>query len=261
LISVINLALFSRQKSTQGGVILLLFGVLCSSGRVDAGQVSIAVSSNFLSSAKKIASQFEATTGHKVQMSSASTGKLYAQILNGAPYDIFLAANKSEPQRLEEEGRVLAGSRFTYARGILALFSIQAEKSLTIEQVNSSARIAIANPLLAPYGVAADQVLRQYSKAVEPRNLIRAENVGQVFLYTVSQNVDMGFVALSQIIEAYDKIPVGKVWIPNQKYYTPIEQQAVLLKRAKDNAAAHAFYDFLQSVKTQALIHKMGYAE
>lgn len=239
---------------------LSIFSLLPVSNAV-AGEIRLAVASNFLSPAKRLAEEFQQQTGHSIKISSASTGKLYAQIINGAPFDIFLAANVSEPRRLEKENRIVAGSRFTYARGRIALLGADASKIVDKEALHKANRLSLANPKLAPYGVAAMTLMQALNVPMNKLRLIYAENVAQAFLYVRSANVQYGFVALSQIIEHYGKEVPGNVWVPESHLYAPIEQQAVLLTRGGRNKAAIAFVDFLKKPATQSAILTYGYSE
>ena len=225
-----------------------------------AGEVRIAVASNFLSAAQGLSETFQTNTGHRVIISNASTGKLYAQILHGAPYDIFLAANSREPKRLEEQGLVSVGNRFTYARGQLVLLSLHAQRALTPSDLKTANRVALANPKLAPYGLAAEQLM-QAEHIPQTATRIVAENVAQTFLYVITGNVPMGFVALSQVKAHFGaELPKG-IWIPPIDSYTPIEQQAVLLRQAEKNPAALAFIRYLKSAAVTEQIISYGYVK
>ena len=230
----------------------------------DAASLRIAVASNFLTASKVISQEFERVSGNKVSISSGSTGKLYAQIVNGAPYDVFLAANVREPRRLVESGKALAGSRQTYAIGRLALYSnhipLRGKQADIVLKGNAWHRLAIANPLIAPYGVAAKQVLQHLDiwQSVRGR-LVRGENIGQTFYFTQSGNVDIGLVALSQIKSQPDAKKLEYCNIP-QDWYRPLEQQAVILYRSKHKNEAKLFLTFLHSKRVrQLLTEKYGY--
>lgn len=240
---------------------LLLIGLLFFAAPLWAGQLTLAVASNFLAPAQQLAQQFQHETGNKVKVISGSTGKLYAQIINGAPFDLFLAANQREPQRLEQQGGIVEGSRFTYARGRLALMAHDEGLESGPEILKKASRLAMANPKLAPYGQAAQQVLQGLSLDKNDITTVLAENVAQAFLYVKSGNTPLGFVALSQVKDYYHGDVPRNVWIPDSHLYTPIEQQAVLLKRAKNNRAAEEFVRFLKLPKTHAQIVSYGYAE
>lgn len=229
-----------------------------------AATLRIAVASNFLAASKVIAQEFNKETGNKISISSGSTGKLYAQIVNGAPYDIFMAANAREPQRLIDAGIASAASLQTYAIGRLVLFSTRLPlKGQATDQIlagNNWHKLAIANPKTAPYGVAAKQVLQHldiWSK-IQSR-LVRGENIGQTFYFAQSGNVDIGLVALSQIKSQPDPEKLKYCDIP-QKWYQPLEQKAVLLKRSRAQKEAGLFLTFLQSQRVKLLLtQKYGY--
>lgn len=223
--------------------------------------VSVAVASNALDAIKLIGRDFQQQYGHAVRISSGSTGKLYAQIINGAPFDVFLAANEREPQRLEEQGLIVKGSRFTYARGQLSLCrrsNIKSNSPGSILRDPALKRLAIANPKTAPYGVAAKQVLESLGLWQTLRSkLIRGENIGQAFQYFMTGNTQAAFLARSQIMA---KPVPGECFAVEQKYYRPIRQQAVVLKRAKDEVAVKLFIDYLKSPQVKTLLtNRFGY--
>jgi molybdate transport system substrate-binding protein len=228
---------------------------------VQAGEVSVAVAANFTDATRDIVPLFEKATGHKVKVSFGSTGKLYAQIEHGAPFEVFLAADTHRPEKAEHEGLAIKGSRFTYAMGKLALWSRKggafdnAEAFLKSGKFN---RVAMANPKTAPYGLAAKQVMEHIGvwKQLQPK-LVRGDSIAQTFQFTATGNAEIGFVALSQVT-AWKKSK-GTQWAIPQSYYAPIEQQAVLLKRGSDNEAARAFLDFLKSDEARAVITGYGY--
>jgi molybdate transport system substrate-binding protein len=221
--------------------------------------VSVAVASNFADPVRLIAQQFEAKTRHRVVLSFGSTGKHYAQITNGAPFDVFLAADDERPKRLEQDSLAVAGSRFTYAVGRLVLWS---QKVNYIDSTGSRLaagdfrHLAIANPRLAPYGRAAVESLEALGLWKQLRELIvRGENINQTFQFVKSGNAELGFVACSQVIHP-DRSPGGSFWIVPQELYAPIEQQAVLLK---DNPSARGFLEYLRSEPAREIIRTYGY--
>lgn len=225
---------------------------------------TLAVASNFLAPAKALAEEFNARTGNRIQISAGSTGKLYAQIINGAPFDAFFAANEREPKRLEQEQFAVQGSRFTYARGQLVLWStdktllndFNAEKFKEIK-IDS---LSIANPRTAPYGAAATTIIDTNFGKRPPFRVIRGENVGQAYQYVRSGNTQAGFVALSQV-KAGQVDVTGSYWIVPEDEYAPIEQQAVLLKRGQSNPAALAFIEFVKSKQVRKQLSTIyGYA-
>ncbi len=225
-----------------------------------ADPVRVAVAANFAPTLKRLADDFIAQTGHRLLISSASTGKHYAQIRNGAAFDVFLAADTARPKRLEVEGHAVTGSRFDYALGRLVVWLPgldavdDARAALIDPQVR---RLAIANPRLAPYGLAARQVLEAWGlwSEVQPR-LVRGENVGQAFQFVATGNAQAGLVALSQLLGldasargAYREIAAG--------LYAPIRQQAVLLRAGP---AAESFLAYLRAPRARAIIGAAGYA-
>ncbi len=225
-----------------------------------AEPLRIAVASNFLAPARALAERFEADTGQVVKISAGSTGKLYAQIVNGAPYDLFFAANAREPERLEREGLTVAGSRFTYALGRLVLWSPAIEDLGDVGEgwlkAGQYRRLSLANPNTAPYGAAGVSVLQHLG--INPGNrarLVRGENVSQAYQFVASGNVDAGFVALSQVTTE----GTGSYWQVPESYYPPIRQQAVWLKRAEHRQQAGAFLEWLRTPQTTALIRRFGY--
>jgi molybdate transport system substrate-binding protein len=237
------------------------------SGISYAGQVRVAVASNFLLPLRSMMGDFEKQTGNIVHISSGSTGKLYAQIINGAPFDVFLAANSREPQRLEEAGMVVKGSRFTYALGQLALWgpglnasTIDFEAALTLPTVQ---RISVANPQTAPYGAAAIETLKKLGIYDSLKaKIINGENVSQSYQYVASGATQLGFVALSQIKARTDsEADAAKhYWVVDKSVYSPIRQQAVLVKGAENNKAAKQFIAYLKSPQGRAAIKSFGYS-
>ena len=224
-----------------------------------AGEIRVAVASNFSNAMVAIADQFETETGHTVKLSFGSTGKHYAQIVNGAPFDAFFAADVKRPELLEKEGLGMAGSRFTYAVGKLILWSPEpdlVDPHADILKQGTFRHLAIANPKLAPYGVAARQVLQSLELWQDMQGrLVRGENIGQAFQFVASGNAELGFVARSQL-----KYPgqeaTGSAWEVPQSLYDPIEQQAVLLN---DKQAARAFMSFVHSDSAIRIIRAHGY--
>lgn len=227
-------------------------------------EVAVAVAANFIEPAKGIAAAFEAETGHHVTVSAASTGKLYAQITHGAPFDVFLAADSQAPAKLEEHGFAVAGTRFTYAVGQLVLWSRDPRLDLNdgeaVLRSGGFAHLALANPRTAPYGAAAMAVLQRMGleHALAGR-LVRAEDVGQAFQFAATRNAELAFVALSQTSHAGTGLG-GSVWRVPSNWYTPINQEAVLLVRARQSAAARAFLAYLRGPTGAAMVERFGYA-
>lgn len=232
-------------------VLLLLCG-----GVQAADVVTVAVASNFRSTATQLADRFYEDTGHAVRLSSGSTGKLYTQIINGAPFDVFLAADAERPALLEDGGVAVPGSRFTYATGSLVLFSASATDCMAVLRDPDAGFVAIANPEISPYGKATQQYLAGeglwdpvFSRAVF------GENITQAWQFAFTGNAVVGFAARSQL-RAAPREPACSYEVPVSAH-DPIEQQAVLL--GDDNEAARAFIDFLRSDVARALIAQDGY--
>ena len=227
---------------------------------VYAEQTTVAVATNFSLPAKELVAVFEENTGHKVRLSFASTGKLYIQIAHGAPFDVFLAADTLRPIKAEEEGLAVRDSRLTYAIGKIALYSVDKalmeESSDVLYKENSFRKLAIANPVTAPYGRAAIEVIKNLQlHDVLSDKIVRGDNIAQAYQFVSTGNAALGFVALSQVID--NEIP--PLWVVPENLYTPIEQDAVLLKHGENNLAAHAFMTFLNSPKAISIIQKYGY--
>ena len=239
--------------------LLLLTATTLSSGQAMTDEIRIAVASNFAGAIKAAANHFEADTGHNVTLSFGSTGKHYAQIRNGAPFDAFFAADARRPELLENEGLAITGSRFTYAVGKLILWSPVAayvDHQGEILKQGTFRHLAIANPELAPYGVAAREVLMERGlwEKLEKR-LVRGENISQAFQFVASGNAQLGFVAWSQLKRPGHKVE-GSFWDVPARLYSPIRQQAVLLK---DTSAGQAFMSFMRSEKAIRIIRDHGY--
>ena len=233
-----------------------------------AGEVTVAVAANFIAPMQKIAQAFEQDTGHKAQLAFGATGKFYAQIKNGAPFALLLAADDETPARLEKEGLAIAGTRFTYATGRLALWSKQSNlvddkgdvlRSKSFEKLGVY-KIAIADPKLAPYGAAAMEVINKMGvQANVVPKLVQGESIGQTYQFVSTENAQLGFVALSQI-SVDGHITQGSAWVVPQNLHTPLKQDAVLLNAGKDNPAAAALLKYLQGDTAKAIITRYGYA-
>jgi len=219
------------------------------------GNLRIAVAANFAPTLEQLAEDFRRQRPLAVTLVPGSTGKHYAQIRHGAPFDAFFAADAARPERLEQEGRIVPGSRFTYALGCLALWSPDPDRIDADGRVlagDGFRRLAIANPRLAPYGRAAREVLEGLGlwSRLQPR-LVRGENIAQAFQYVASGNAELGFVARSQVVDR-----PGSRWLPAPVSHAPIVQQAVLLR---DSEAGRAFLDFVRSPAARARIRAAGY--
>ncbi len=240
-------------------LIVLILSLIC--GFAAAAEVSVAVAANFTDAARQIAQRFQETTGHSAKISYGSTGKLYAQIQNGAPFEVFLAADTERPIKAEEEGLAVPGSRFIYARGKLALWSAKAGlfgDGVAYLENNTFDHLAIANPDTAPYGLAARQVMAHLDllSVLKPK-LVQGDSIAQTFQFVATGNAEAGFVALSQV-KGWQGDP-GSTWEVPTEYYAPIEQAAVLLQTGAGNPAARAFLDFLKSDAAREIITAYGY--
>ncbi len=239
---------------------LSLLAALAASAHAD--EVSVAVAANFTAPMQKIAAEFEKDSGHKAVLSFGATGKFYAQINNGAPFGILLAADDTTPAKLAQEGKGVAASRFTYAIGQLVLWSKQAgyvDDKGAVLKMGDYRHIAIANPKLAPYGLAAMETLKNLglTDQVTPK-IVQGENIGQTYQFAASGNAQLGFVALSQVMED-GKLREGSAWMVPSAMHEPIRQDAIVLSSAKDNAAATALMQYLQGDKARAIIRSYGY--
>jgi len=238
----------------------LLF--VASATSLKAEEAIVAVAANFAAPMHKIAAAFQKETGHKLSLSFGSTGAFYAQIKNGGPFDVFLSADSSAPLKLEEEGLGVSNSRFNYAKGQLVLWS-KTEGMVDLKgQALSSKdiqRIAIANPKLSPYGAASLEVLMQLGLLKELQaKLIQGDNIAQTYQFVMTQNAQMGFVALSQVF-ANGKIISGSAWTIPANLYKPIQQDVILLKNGKDNPAAKALMLYLRSDNAKEVMKSYGY--
>ncbi|MGB7598284.1 MAG: molybdate ABC transporter substrate-binding protein [Gallionella sp.] len=252
-----------RISSLRGVVAaaVMLSGLM--SSPVFASEVNAAVASNFSAPMKQIADVFQKESGDTVKLSFGSTGKFYEQIRGGAPFDVFFAADTATPQRMEQEGLTVNGSRFVYALGKLVLWSAQpgyVDDQGAVLRKGGFGKLAIADPKLAPYGVAAQQTLEHLGlwDALQPK-LVTGENITQTYQFVATGNAELGFVALSQVMRD-GKLSAGSSWLVPSDMYQLIQQSAVLLAGAKDKAAAQAFLDFLKGDKAAAVIRSYGYA-
>lgn len=228
-----------------------------------AAEVAVAVASNFTAPMKQIAQDFAKDTGHTAQLSFGATGKFYAQIVNGGPFEVLLAADDTTPEKLVREGHALAASRFTYSIGRLVLWSPRAgyvDNEGTVLKSGDFKHISVANPRLAPYGVAAMQTLDKLglTAALQPR-MVTGENIAHTYQFVASGNAQLGFVALSQVMEN-GKITAGSAWQVPASMHDPIRQDAVVLNKGKDNAAAAALMDYLRGEKARAVMTSFGYS-
>jgi molybdate transport system substrate-binding protein len=227
-----------------------------------AAELSVAVAANFTAPMQKIAEAFEKETGHKLVLSYGSTGKFYAQIKNGAPFEVLFAADDETPARLEQEGQSVAGTRFTYAIGKLVLWSKQpglVDEQGEVLRTGAFERIALADPRLAPYGAAAMQTLSKLGLAdALGSKFVQGENIGQAYQFVATQNAPLGFVALSQVF-AEGRLTEGSAWMVPETLYEPIRQDAIILARGKDNPAAPELMRYLRGDAAKAIIRSYGY--
>ena len=222
-----------------------------------AAEAQVAVAANFAEPIKAIAAVLQKTTGHTLKISTGASGAIYTQIRNGAPFDAFLSADNERPELLEKDGLAQPGTRFTYATGKLVLWSVRSGRVDGQGAVLKSAdlgKVAYANPKTAPYGAAAVQVLDRLGlkDTVTPK-LVQGESIGQTFNFVKTGNADVGFVAMSQVLEG-GKLKEGSMWVVPQTHYDPIRQDAVLLKRGANNEAAKELFKLLQSPNIKDLI-------
>ncbi|MGF6273191.1 molybdate transport system substrate-binding protein [Massilia sp. UYP11] len=239
-----------------------LLAILTTMGTAHAGEVQVAVAANFAGPMEKLAEQFQRDTGHKAVLASGATGKFYAQIRNGAPFEVLLAADDATPARLETEGHVVAGSRFTYAVGRLVLWSARdgvVDAGGKVLNTASYRHLAIANPKTAPYGAAAIATLQKLGlvEAVRPR-IVQGENIAQAWQFTSTGNAELGFVAQAQVWRD-GKFTAGSGWIVPANMHAPIRQDAALLAKGERNPAARALLHYLRTDKAKALIRSFGY--
>ena len=238
--------------------LLLLIGLPFSAG----AQARIAVAANFAEAARQLADDYGRKSGHRIEISSASTGKLYAQIVNGAPFDVLLSADDTTPRKLADEGLADATTLHDYAIGRLVLWSRDPQRVKDGEALlrkGAIERLAIANPELAPYGAAARDALHYVRRWEELKpKLVMGENVGQAAQFVVSGAAPLGLLPRSLVLEARKTTP-GSGWEVPASWHAPIVQSAVLLTRGERNPAARGFLKYLQSPAAKKKIHGFGY--
>lgn len=242
--------------------ILSLLILLLGTQQAVASSVYIAVAANFTGATHKLIPLFERATGYKVKVSFGSTGKLYAQIANGAPFEVFLAADTKRPMKLEKSGLAVPGKHFVYAKGKLVLWSAKPDlfhNAGHFLNQDKFLHLAYANPKTAPYGAAAKQVMLHLHvwKKLQ-KKLVQGESISQTFQFVTTGNAEAGFVAFSQLKAWHGT--AGSTWVIPMKYYQPIEQGAVLLKKGAKNPAARAFFSFLRSKAAHKVIKSFGYS-
>ena len=256
------MSLIAQKPGMLGSIFLITFLFNLSHAR--ASELRVAVASNFLFPIKELSRKFRNSTENKVVLISGSTGKLFAQIRQGAPFDILLAADSARPKLLENEGTGVPGTRFTYALGRLVLWSPNSKlfykNDLQVLSRKNFRYLAIANPKTAPYGKAAEQVLKKKGLWKKIQNkLVRGENISQTFQFVMTGNADIGFIAFSQFEKNKRQLP-GYSWAIPEDWHDPIRQQGILLKRAKENKAALEFLSFIKSKHIQKIIENFGYS-
>lgn len=234
----------------------------CVHQAASAAQATVAVAANFAEPIKAIAAVLEKTTGHTLRISLGPTGGLYTQIKNGAPFDVFLAADAERPAMLEAEGLAQPGTRFTYAVGKLVLWSAKAgrvDDQGAVLKAADLGKVAVANPKTAPYGAAALEAMDKLGLqgTLSPK-MVQGESIGQTFNFVKTGNADVGFVAMAQVLQG-GRLREGSMWVVPQNLYQPIRQDAVVLKRGENNPAAQALIRLLRSPNVKELIRSHGY--
>ena len=227
-----------------------------------ADEVAVAVAANFTAPMQKIAAEFEKDTGHKAVLAFGATGKFYAQINNGAPFEVLLSADDETPAKLEKEQAAVAGSRFTYAIGKLVLWSAKpgyVDDKGEVLSKGDFTHLSMANPKTAPYGQAAMETLGKLKllPTLQPK-LVLGENITQTYQFAATGNAQLGFVALSQVY-ADGKLTSGSVWRVPATLYSPIRQDAVLLNKGQNKPAPQALLSYLKGAKAKAIIQSYGY--
>jgi molybdate transport system substrate-binding protein len=239
-----------------------LLAMIATTSLAQADEVQVAVAANFTAPMQKIAAQFEQDTGHKAVLAFGATGKFYAQIQNGAPFEVLLAADDETPAKLEQAGQGVRGTRFTYAIGKLVLWSAKdgyVDPNGAVLKAGNFSHLAIGNPKTAPYGAAAVETLKKlnYYEHLQSK-LVQGENISQAQQFVSTGNAELGFVALSQVWHD-GKLSSGSAWIVPSNLYSPIRQDAVILKKGEANPAARALATYLRSDKAKAIIRSFGY--
>jgi molybdate transport system substrate-binding protein len=239
-----------------------LFCALVLAAAVHADEVQVAVAANFTAPMKQIAAEFEKDTGHKALLAFGATGKFYAQISNGAPFEVLLSADDETPAKLEKELLTMPGTRFTYAIGKLVLWSASeayVDDQGDVLKKSDFKHLALANPKTAPYGAAAIATMKQLGvlESIQPK-LVQGENIAQTHQFVATGNAELGFVALSQVFKD-GKLTSGSGWIVPGKLYAPIRQDAVVLANGRNKPAAAALMKYLKTDKARSIIKSYGY--
>lgn len=242
--------------------LITVAGLLFATSMSHAATTLVAVASNFTKPMTEIAAAFKKATGHSANLSFGSSGKFVAQLENGAPFEVFLSADDKNPKKLEQDGFVVSGSQFTYALGKLVLWSATpglVDNQGKILSTGGFKHLALADPKLAPYGAAAVEVMHKIGVFDKLQPLfVQGENIAQTQQFISTGNAELGFLALSQVIEK-GKIGSGSGWIVPEELHAPILQDAVLLKTGAENPAAPALLQFLKSPEALAIISQYGY--
>jgi len=239
--------------------LLAFVGVLIGAHAAIAAETQVAVAANFTEPAKEIAAAYLKATGNTAVLSFGASGTFYTQMTQGAPFEVFLSADAERPKKAEADGLAVTGSRFTYAVGRLVLYSAApgvVDARGAVLGTGSFAHLAIADPVAAPYGVAAMATIAMLglTDALTPK-LVKGSSITQAYQFVATGAAELGFVAQSQVIA----IAGGSRWLVPAKLHAPIDQQAVLLKTGANNPAAAAFVRFLRGREAKAIIRRYGY--
>ncbi|MCG8414537.1 MAG: molybdate ABC transporter substrate-binding protein [Pseudomonadales bacterium] len=240
---------------------VVLFQLLLCMTPVHAEQILVAVASNFSAPMERIATEFEEQTGHEINLVFGSSGRLFAQIRNGAPFQLFFSADQEKPQQLEAAGLTVQDSRFTYVIGSLVLWSSNAALSIDGPDILDSEfkRLALANSALAPYGRAAEEALEFFNKTATTRSRwVRGENIAQTYQFVETGNADLGFVAMSQVLSD-GKITRGQGWVVPSDSHSPIRQDAVQIKYGRVCEVCGLYLDFMRSPRVADIVQAYGY--
>jgi molybdate transport system substrate-binding protein len=242
--------------------VALFFAVSVLANQALADELKIAVAANFLKTIETLGQNFEKQTGNSIKVSGGPTGKLYAQIENGAPFDLFFSADQKSTKKLEDEGKIKAGSRFIYAQGRLSLWMPNVSAGVEAVDVLKQAdfkHLALANPKAAPYGTAAEQTLDKLGllETLRPK-FVMGENIGQTYQFVATGNAQLGFVAHSYTVDP-KHVNKGSYWLVPQSYHSPLDQDVVILKKAENSQTAQAFVDYVRSAEGRSIIEASGY--
>ena len=249
------------QKSLRTLRVLALHAVMLSAHTTSAEEILVAAASNFSLPMTRLVERFESETDHEVAVAYGSSGRLFAQISNGAPFQLFFSADQEKPAGLLEAGLAQPGSNFTYATGVLLLWSADQAREIADQSAlldEDVARIAIANPRVAPYGQAAAEAIARLGLQTKlAGKIVQGENISQAFQFVDSGNAQLGFVAKSQVFA--NGLSRGVAWEVPQTLHEPIKQDAVLLKNGQDCEACKEFLAFVKEASQQGLLAEMGY--